>query len=443
MAVLELPRSLLEMSRVYAPAWGLDLAVRGRRGSRDVFRLPLGSDWIRNWVMRPNRSEDTEVPESAINNSTTETTTLFRPCMRTGRASSILRFSTHWLLTPWATINGYTVGLIFMDILVDNLDEMCVRGAPSGRFAMNESTGEIIATAFRDDGTLLVGWIESVTCCERVRELLMFEAPEPGHFPRKIMIRNSFYERRNCKLCGVTDENSVLPPPCSGVPRRRITNPTNFKGFGLPGFRGNYFGTCEKTLFRPANSEYRQEVVPVFLDIRHSIPSVNAKLKLRLRKGIVSFGTAPRISSGLFYGDILQDLLKEREGELCVSLLKKRRRRQALKDKEEDEKARNMIEGTQRRRNADRLDRETIHFQRRQRNRESARRANEARKKRIQDNQQELQTLKTVRVPQLQSRMAALVAENNALRKLVDNRGSPLRMNSPSKIIGDSLFADA
>lgn len=377
------------------------------------------------------------MPQNAVDRSTTETTTVFRPNATSRRAGDDIRMSTHWLLTPYASVNGFTIGLLFMDMLYDNLDDLCVGGAPSGKFAMNEETGEILATSFRENGSFIVGWIKCVASCERIREVLEFDAPSPGNFPSRLLKRNSFYERRNCRLCGCLNGDGDLLEPCSGTPRIRLTDPGTFRNFGLKGFRGSYFGSVNKVLYDPqSNRPLKRQLVPIFVDLRHSIPAIQEKLRLKLRRGLVSFGTAPRISSGLFISDELRYLLEAGGENDPAKLLRRRRgkRGPALNKRQKAITNGNSqgIQGTLRRRNEDERNRDSIKFQRKQRNRESARRANEARRLQIQSTRKELEHLKKFVVPTLHARIKELQGNNSALREQLDRKPIDDELNSLS-----------
>lgn len=408
-----------------APRWALSLGLEGQRDYAHVFRLPNKGGWIRKWVY--SRVADTEmVPEAGLANSTTESTTIYRASPSFGTAVPML--STHWFLCPCQSYNGYTVGLAYMDVALDRLDSSCVAPAECGRFAMDEATGEVFMTAWRGN-EMVVAWTQSISSCERVRELLLFEAPcADGMEPEHLILRNSFYERRDCQFCG----GSSYPPrqPCHAPAARARqishTRPTDYL-FPLQSayrrFRGSYYGTVEKTRYARGMSGATFSKVPIVLDLRHGIASVSRRLKINLRQSSVSFGVDPRVSSRMLFVDARRRITAcgidlDSGGELSGDSECSGRASPRGADP-------SAAGDAKRKRNADGvLDRDSILHLRKVRNRESAARTNEARKRRIQATKAELEDLKTNKVPALKLKEQQLLYENKCLKEMLSSQRS-------------------
>lgn len=411
---------------VAMPHWGAAMRLIGQRDYSHVFRLPNMGGWIQKWVYA--RGAEVEVvPERALTNSTAESTTVFRALAKDRMAIPVL--STHWFLCPYQSLNGFTVGLAFMDVLLDRLDEMTVPTAACGRFALDEATGEMFLTAYNKDGFMHIAWTQSVSSCERVREVFLFSASDQdGAPPERVLVRNSFYERRNCRICGDAVASSLLKVPCNSPASR----PTDFSSeraergdylFPLQNvyrrFRGNFFGTCVKTLYtydNGATPSRRTAQVPLFLDIRHGVASVARRLKINLKQSAVSFGLDPRVSSRILFLPPNQPLTiegaePEPNGNVSGHTASESSSHAAV------DNGRCPVDA-QRIRNADGLDRESVLHLRKVRNRESARRTNEERKRKYEANKAELADLRT-KVPLLRMRQQELQYENMHLRERV------------------------
>lgn len=543
-----------------APAWGLDIALAGDRDRATVFRLPHSSPLIRRWLFS-RLSEFEAVSDSAIDNASTQSTTLYRAdalartencpvksrscednmamdsakqypeipelpnpedlphlsCEKleryrrlvaatkygssdrrrdissvsscsscpsslqssctssessTGQDSNSIKIgkpqdptvryfhsslhgrialkaslSSHWFLIPYENINGFLIGLGYCLVVYDQLDRSMSANAldqPCGRFAMDEETGEVFMTAFRPDGLVFVGWTQSISTCQRVRELFLFVAPkEDGQEPHQLVLRNSFYERRNCRMCGLSNQAETLAPPCSGAPRRKTSNPVDFTGFSFPDrrFRGDYFGICVKTLYdEKTRRRLRSQAIPILVDIRHASTMVDAALKQHLRQSVVTqYSFGPRsvlvdlIRPAAFLRNWYEcmkasanpiDAIMERIDVNMPSSddargLKKSRKRQGIRKTGGNDFVSDITKDVQRVRNSDTLDRETLRHERVRRNRAAAQRANMERKRRIEATTAELADLKENILPRMRVRVKDLREENIKLKQLL------------------------
>lgn len=447
---------------VWAPQWGLSVDLQGYRDYSHIFRLPNMGGWIQKWVY--SRGAETElVPEDALDNSTTESTTIFRCLPNFRQAEPVL--STHWFLCPFKSWNGFTVGLAFLDVQMADLTTTAVAPEACGRFAMDETTGEVFMTSWRAaESLMVVAWTQTISSCERVRELFTFEAePVDGAPPGRVLLRNSFYERRNCRICGDV-VGSNLNPPCRAPARPRSVRKRRPDDL-LPlqtmyrRFRGFFFGTCVKTRYHYTQRDDGVSTVvpssvpvPIILDIRHGIASVSRRLRLNLRRRALSFGTDPRVGMLL------------RPGRLSVNDYPTDSSTGTSEESSRTSSgpvARRTPGEARRIRNSDAvLDRDSILHQRRVRNRESAARTNQARKMKLEANMRELEELKT-RMPVLYAKMQQLQLENTQLKAramqealtameppqtsmepvpLLEPAQGPLDFVNPEDLYADDLF---
>lgn len=257
------------------------------------------------------------ISEDSFANSAVESMTLFRIEGLDRSDQSVLitpTVSSHYLFIPCQTINGYTVGLAYLDILYERdsygIKDNRVPPLRLGRFVIDDATGEMFCTAWMDN-LMVVAWTQSIIKCERVREFLLFEAPKDGTPPRSLLLRNSFFERRSCALCGLGRSISTLPPPCSGIDNRRLSQDPASSAFNNNSsssshsssqrqvsrkltniaaiyrrFRGSYFGVVLKTRYGTDRQPQSQQLVPVFAELKHGLHTVKVGFKNNLRKNI-------------------------------------------------------------------------------------------------------------------------------------------------------------
>lgn len=408
------------------PSWAMSLSLEGDRDYEHIFRLPNKGGWIRKWVY--SRAAHAELlPEAALANSTTESTTVYRANPSFGTALPTL--STHWFLCPYQSCNGYTVGLAFMDVSLNRLDALSIHPVECGRFAMDEASGEVFMTAYRDGG-MCIAWTQSISSCERVREILVFEAPpSDGIPPTRILLRNSFYERRDCRLCL---QFGARKPPCRApAARARALSRVAAPDYLFPlqtayrRFRGSYYGTVVKTRFSYPRSPTamcspttHSVAVPIILELRHGIASIARRLKLNLRQSSFSFGVDPRVSQRMLLIDGTRAVSAAVDSDNSA---------ESSECSARASPGRSAAAGDAKRiRNADGvLDRDSILHQRKVRNRESAARTNEARKKRILANKAELEHLKCEKLPNLKLREQQLIYENRRLKEMLSALRAP------------------
>jgi hypothetical protein len=379
-------------------------------------------------------------------------------------------------MSPYQSLDGITVGLAYCQVVYDIVDrKMSVQSneQPFGRFAMDENTGEVFITAFREDNVLYVGWTRSVSTCERVRESFLFHAPPvDGEFPdfSRIILRNSWFERRNCRICGLVDSSGTLAKPCVGGPLRgRLRNAVDFAGFHYKSrrFRGDYFGTCVKTLLE--RGKVIRETVPIAIAIRKAplfidtvfknhLWKLGVELPFQLRDAgssvalLRNLGLDPRSSSKMMmvgrsdYGLAVAAALRDpfttvaaafggvvfEMDQVAASIpsvdqsvhstgqvqFKGRRRRTEPSIHLDGE----LVDpAVQRRRNADLVEPDPILAARKRRNRMAAGVANERRKRLLEHTKVELAENRR-RIPIMQARQADLRAENLELRQRLDAR---------------------
>lgn len=446
---------------VTAPEWaashstvtldkGLPPGLVKRRTENGVFRLPNSDAAVRAWLY--SRPAFEAVGEDAFENAATESSTVFRMHPIADFEASIKispTVSSHWLMVPVQSINGVTVGLAYLDVLYERPgDDARVPPLPVGKFAIEDATGEVFVTAW-GEGIMIVGWIQSIIKCERVRELLMFEAPpENGLAPKVIIRRNSFYERRKCYLCGRGKSMSSLEEPCSGIGStgRAVTDPAQLTNIATlyRRFRGAYFGVCLKTSY--VNRIITEQIlVPVFIDVRQGLHTVKQRFKNNLHRNVHFslkcgmaeglFGLSPRSSSRVFF-------LKGSQPVSSYATLMDsppRRRRKGndswefgeevkmeaysqmtcLGDQDSSaassERSHSPPSRTRRRVGVDDIDRGSVEFERRRRNRIAAERSNQARKEKLKREKEELDRLRTYMI-ELKARRNELAAENYQLQ---------------------------
>lgn len=433
---IELATPTLESVEV--PEWAASpasLSLRGSRAYHDVFRLPNAAAWLRDWVYGATRTLD-PISRKSVDGATTESTTVFRIHDSLCITPSV---SNHWVLVPSSSRDGFTVGFGYVAVVHNSLDWMSAQPGLSGRFAMDNATGETFMTARRESGNLIVAWTQSITTCERVRELLEYEAPAGiGKQPEKLLLRNSFYERRNCRLCGNAATIDQLPSPCTGPTFRKHDTAKGGGIHSLPRiyrrFRGGYFGVCVKTRFHYITGSCEQlgdpRIVPVFMDIRHGAAATNRKMLTKIAKQNASLAAAIASTTTSDTPSMLSDYpasMKNasRQSSLghsssdsidpssssIASGIKKRRRGRCIENNPSE-----LPGATQRRRNVDVVDRDTEDYDRICRNRASARKSNAQRKERIARQEAELEFLRDKRVPELENRIQALQQEQKALK---------------------------
>jgi hypothetical protein len=333
---------------VRMPHWALaGIPLLGDRTARRIFRLPVaGGAWAQRWLYSHPDGFDCASPD-AIVNAITQSTTIWRRFVDAhkaaggedeldvsggdagaikGEAEAEATFratiSSHWFLVPYGAINGVILGFGMMHMMHDTLDRnisvVALRDLSSrfGRFIMDEATGEFFFTAFREDNTVLVAWAASVRSCERVREMMLFATPEvDGTQPTQVLLRNSFYDRRDCRMCTTPDAHSVLAlrPPCSGIAMHRhcIRNEgdgnswvdNSWEGFHSSDTRynGRYWGTVEKRQYdRATRVNIRSEQALLLIDIRNGTASVARMLRDNVKQSALSFGLGPRSSTRVF-----------------------------------------------------------------------------------------------------------------------------------------------
>lgn len=436
---------------VYSLHKSAPLSTRAARTEAQVFRLPNSNAAVRDWLY--TRPDVDAVGEDAFRNAAAESSTIFR--MHPARPDDPFveispTVSNHWLMVPVQSINGVTVGLAYLDVLYQRPgDDLRVPPLPVGKFAIEDATGEVFVTGWGDSDIMIVGWIQSIIKCERKRELLMFVAPAlNGLAPEILLRRNSFYERRDCHLCGVGRSIFELPEPCSGVGRTLSDDPT--KPAPLLNlatlyrrFRGAYFGFCVKT------SYYEREVtgriiVPVFIDVRQGLYLVKQRFKANLQLNVDFsldcqndglFGLNPFSSSRLFIlkssepvtshainWDSPSDGKHKASSEACVETSKmKVGSNSALTDldlnssRASSERSASPATRRRRRVGVDDIDRDTLEFERIRRNRIAAEKSNKQRKLRLQKEKEELEKLKEYKM-ELEARQHQLRVENYVLR---------------------------
>lgn len=420
--------------------------LKGRRSPRDIFRLPDSGGVIRDWLYTRPKME--AIAEEAFDNSATESTTIFRMESIDKTLGSIVitpTVSNHWLLIPCQTINGFTIGIAYLDVLYERVDhDNRVPPLKVGRFVIEDSTGEVFMTGWAGN-IMIVAWIQSIIKCERVRELLLFEAPPTdGMKPRNLILRNSFYERRDCHICGDGRTVHMLKDPCSGIRTNLANDPTQPPPLTNVStlyrrFRGAYFGVCLKTKYED-NKVLLQQLVPVFTDLRHSLNTVKRRFKSNLLKNTTVLGTEcyfgvnPRSASRLYLLrtvpvdtgypliSLPSDDDDERRPEDMGSMTKLMGFPTSPNSVQQDAEGVSRPESpseTGRRRRLrveDDLVRNSVEHMRKVRNRESAARSNRIRKQRLEQNKTELEKLKKVVLPELRSKFEAVEEENRALR---------------------------
>ncbi|KAI0561144.1 hypothetical protein FGB62_92g029 [Gracilaria domingensis] len=413
------------------------------RRQRQIFRIPDMGGPIANWLY--TRPEPEAISEDAFRNSAIESTSLFRMEGLSQDGTSITitpSLSSHWLMVPVQSMNGFTLGLAFLDILFQReTGKNTVPPLPVGRFVVEDATGEVFITGWTAD-IMICGWIQSVIKCERVRELLLYKAPAVnGVKPTQLLLRNSFFERRACHLCGQGRTFSSLPNPCSGINRRGASViPTMDKVTNVASvyrrFRGAYFGVCVKTSFMAGQPA--REVLPVFIDLRHGLLSVKRQFRNSLRKNVTCeiplnsyFGMHPASSKKmlLFKPEPVEAgypliALPENEDEKSGSDEKSETSypnafspESSQRDNVSVSSDSNSNQGKaqrRRRRVDDEVGRMSAAHRRRVRNRESAQRSNLRRKERLARERHELTQYKTL-IPILKQKYEDLLNEQISL----------------------------
>ncbi|CAN8062986.1 unnamed protein product [Agarophyton chilense] len=413
------------------------------RRHRRIFRIPDRGGAIANWLY--TRPEPEAISEDAFRKSAIESTTVFRMegLSRDGHAITITpSLSSHWLMVPVQSLNGFTMGIAFLDILFQReKSDNTVPPLPVGRFVLEDATGEVFVTGWTDD-IMICGWIQSVISCERVRELLLYKAPAfNGLKPTQLLLRNSFFERRACHLCGHGRTFSSLPHPCFGRNKRPeslssiMDNITNVSSV-YRRFRGAYFGLCIKTNF--SSGQTTKELQPVFIDIRHGLPSIRGRLYNSLRKNVAFeipltsyFGLHPSASSKLLYfqpepvevGYPLITLPEEGKNgppleESSHTSYPHVPSPQSIQRESASASSDGVVNGAKgprrRRRVDDEIGRMSAAHRRRVRNRESAQRSNQLRKQRLAQDRSELNQYKAI-IPALKKKYEELLKEQISL----------------------------
>ncbi|PXF48311.1 hypothetical protein BWQ96_01771 [Gracilariopsis chorda] len=410
-----------------------------------IFRIPNMGGPIADWVYtRPTMEA---ISEHSFRCSAIESTSVFRIEGFTDNHNSVKitpSLSSHWLMVPCQSINGFTLGLAFLDIIYQRKNPgNAIPPLPVGRFVIEDATGEVFVTGWTAD-IMICGWIQSVIKCERKRELLLYRAPsESGKRPTQLFMRNSFYERRSCHLCGNTQTISSLPSPCSAINARMSTCPTGDQQLTNVAsvyrrFRGAYFGLCVKMLYR-AGRMCSKEVQPLFIDIRHGLPAVKRRFRSRLHNNVLFAvdavnslsathpTTAP--SKMLFFmpnpvkaGYPLIALPEEQaDNTHHTNTAFPKLRRSASPNSIRQHAAADTSQlpanhlTRQRQRVDDDVHRSSSHHQRKVRNRASAQRSNLRRRLKLQKDRQDLDLFKG-QLPTLRAKQQALLLENRRLR---------------------------
>lgn len=426
--------------------------VTGSRTFNDIFRIPNMGGVIREWLFtRPSMEA---VGEDAFANSTAESATMVRIENLVQNRSILVTptVSNHLLLVPCQTINGLTVGLAYIDVTYErdaNIRDNRVPTLRLGRFAIDDATGETFLTGWSDN-VMVIDWTQSIIKCERVREILLFEAPPDGTAPINLQLRNSFFQRRHCALCGIGDSINNLPPPCSGINKRISQDPTRPPTVTNVGslyrrFRGSYCGIVLKTPYGPDRRPILQQLVPIIIDSRYGLHTVRTSFKNSLRKNVDIvlgassnngyFGIHPRSSSKVLLlraGDPVvvdqtfdavdfsgadvstADSMAKQDSPFIV---KRERSLEIIEDSALVPK-RCRVE--------DSLNRQSVLHRRKVRNRLSAQRSNKMRKMMLDAKKSELLTLKS-KLPLLRQRFEELKHDNRYLR---------------SQVYGDSILLD-
>lgn len=428
--------------------------VAGSRTFNDIFRIPNMGGVIRDWLF--TRPTVEAIGEDAFANSSAESSTMLRieDVIQNRNILVTPTVSSHLLLVPCQSINGLTVGLAYIDITYERDANILDNRVPTlrlGRFAIDDATGETFLTGWADN-VMVVDWTQSIIKCERVREILLFEAPIDGGTPRNLMLRNSFFQRRHCALCGIGNSINTLPPPCSGINKRISQDPTKPPTISNVAslyrrFRGSYCGIVLKTPYGPDHRPVLQQLVPIIIDSKHGLHTVRTSFKNNLRKNIDIvlgpssnngfFGLHPRsctkllllragtpiaaddswdawdaTDSGFSRGSSVDPM----QTDSPVTVVKRER---SLVNLNQD----NGV-APQRCRAEDSLNRDSVLHKRKVRNRLSAQRSNKIRKIRLDAKKSELEDLKS-RIPYLRERLSRLKSENHDLRLCVDGYAVP------------------
>lgn len=414
------------------------------RQPRTIFRIPDMGGPISDWLYtRPSLEA---ISEHSFLCSAIESTSVFRIEGFTHHHDSIQitpSLSSHWLMVPCQSINGFTLGLAFLDIIYQRKNPgNTIPPLPVGRFVLEDSSGEVFVTGWTAN-IMICGWIQSVIKCERKRELLLYKAPsQNGKRPTQVIMRNSFYERRSCHLCGNTQTFSSLPNPCSAINARMTTCPTGDQQLTNVAsvyrrFRGAYFGICVKMMYR-AGRICSKEVQPLFIDIRHGLPAVKRRFRSRLYNNVVCTGDAVKSLYGLHPATASKVLFfmpkpvkagypliampdEQDDNVYHTNTIDPKHRRSASPSSIRQHAAAETYPLTvsqltrRRQRVDDDVQRSSSHHQRKVRNRASAQRSNLRRKLKLQKDRQDLELFKG-QLPTLRAKQQALLLENRRLR---------------------------
>lgn len=430
---------------------------KGQRSEADVYRLPNSSQVLRDWLY--TRPDVEAVDEEAFANCAVESSSIFRIEGFGQNDSTILvspSISNHWLLIPVQSINGVTVGLVYLDVLFQRqMADKCVPPLRVGKFAIQDSTGEVFVTGWTEN-FMVVGWTQSIIKCERVRELLMYHAPKTnGVRPRNLLLRNSFYERRDCHLCGQGTSLDTLKPPCCGISTNILSDPykqpLSTSRMRLTDvstlyrrFRGGYYGVCSKAAYCNGVMLSR-DLVSVFIDVKHGLHSVKQRFRRNLERNCdfsldCLFGLSPRSSSRLMFlktsaplASVYQ-LAKLSDGSGKRKMSRDRWDRGAVANRSmnispisldpdtsgvSSERSTSPAR-TRRRVGVDEVDRNSIEFERKIRNRIAANKSNLCRKEKLAKEREELRMLKEKR-DVLLAKKNELSVENFALQLQVQS----------------------
>jgi hypothetical protein len=506
------------------PRWArAGVPLTGDRSARRMFRLPTtGGAWAQRWLYsRPDGFDC--VSAAAIANASTQSTTTWRQ-IRAGspidadlqaatssppnasgdgeldvsgtavgaqtEATWRASISSHYFLVPYGSINGVVIGFGFMVVTRDldrNINASSQKETNSlfGRFVMDEATGEVFITAFREDNTMFVCWTASANSCERIREAMLFKSPSvDGTAPSQVLYRSSFFQRRDCRMCSDTDAHSVdfLNSPCCGSTLRRdrvrvsgqLDLENSWSGFNASNrrFNGRYWGVVEKCQYDRTNFAKNQAVqVPILLDVRNGTAFLSQRLKDILQHSALCFGLGPRSSSRVFFVNRItaqaayssnavrstdsserRDVPCSPSNPACLQFnsgaqarspavlsstslpsgITKRPRVNELSTSSSSDGG----AAVRRVRNLDSFpeERDTVLFERKKRNRASAAKANARRKALIEKQDAELERLRKI-VPDLISRREMLAAENASLRTQIAAKRSLCTLSiTPSKL---------
>lgn len=417
----------------------------------DIFRIPNLGGVIHNWLF--TRPSVEVIGEDAFEKCTAESNTMVRIDRVTPDQTLLVTptVSSHLLLVPCTTLNGFTLGLSYIDVTYERSANTVDHRVPTlklGRFVIDNATGEFFLTGWSSHNSMVIDWTQSILKCERVREIILFEAPPNGQMPTTTLLRNSFFQRRHCALCGIGDSLNTLPPPCCAIDTRSSQQHVHTSltvtnvGSLFRRFRGSYCGIALKVPYGSDGQPILRQLVPIVTDSRYGLDAVRTSFQKSLLRNVDIivggastdgfFGIHPTSSAKVFllkadHHPILVDCTVQSDKTVEKSVASssvssvdsprlrgvQRKRRQRRK-KGEDRSDESKVSG-KRSRAEDSLDRESILHKRKVRNRLSAQRSNLLRKMTLAAKVTDLDNLKA-EVPILSQRLSELKRENRYLR---------------------------